>query len=299
MNLNHLRVFAAVCEAKSFTGAAQRLGVDKAQVSRTVSALESAMGTTLLLRSTRALRLTPEGEALWARVVPALAELAAAMAAVPAQHELPNGEVVLTTTPDLGRTILAQHMPALRLRHPGVRLQVRLGHEPVDLLREGVDLALRVGRPPSSSLVARKLRELEAGFYASPRYLERRGAPRGLEALAGHECLWPPPKRGRKAFHLRHAPTATPAVTSEDFGFLAAVAGAGGGIAVLPAHLAERDVRLGGLVRVLPEVRLAGAPLYLLSRPPRTLPGRVAAVRGFLLEALASLPRPPPRTGGT
>jgi DNA-binding transcriptional LysR family regulator len=155
-------------------------------------------------------------------------------------------------------------------------------------MRQGVDLALRVGRPGGGSLVARRLGELEAAFFAAPAYLQRRGTPQKLEQLSAHDGLWPAPPKGQRSFAPGEQQPAA-AIECADFGLLAEVAKAGGGIALLPTFLAAREVASGALVRVLPAVALGGAPLYLVSRPLRPLPARVAALRGYLLEALPRL----------
>ncbi len=284
MSLDALRVFQAVARAQSFTKAAARLGQDKSQVSRIVRALERELKVVLLARTTRSVRVTAEGLALLERVEPLLKGLEQALAQAPDRSEAPSGEVVVTCTPDLGRALLAPMLVGFRLRFPSVRVRVVLASELVDLLSDGVDVALRVGRPGGEALIARKLSELSAGFFAAPAYLERRGTPTRLDQLARHEGLWPTPTKGQKSF--APGPIASQsAVACADFGLLAEVARAGGGVALLPTFLAARDVSTGALVRVLPEVALAGAPLYLVSRPERPLPPRVAALRGFLLEA--------------
>lgn len=287
VNLNHVAVFRVVAEAGSFKRAAERLGMDRAQVSRTIQSLEATIGTPLIARTTRRMHLTREGQALLRSVGPALGEIEAALSAIPDEHESIEGEVVLTTTPDLGRTLLAAELVALRLRHPGLRLTVRMGHTIEDLGAARIDLALRVGRSAPSSLVARRLLEVEAGFFASAAYLERRGVPSVLEDLSQHDLLRPPLQRGRRAFALpRRRGSASPAaLESEDFSFLAAICVAGGGVAILPTHVAEHTPP-GALVRVLPKHRLRGAPLYLISRPPRQLSARARAVRDHLLASL-------------
>jgi DNA-binding transcriptional LysR family regulator len=194
--------------------------------------------------------------------------------------------VVITTTPDLGRALLAPSLVGFRVRYPAVKVRILLANELVDLLGAKVDLALRVGKPGGEALVARKVGELAAGFYASNAYLERRGTPRTVEQLGEHERLWPTPPRGGRSF----APgpiSVEPSIECQDFGLLAELARLGGGIALLPTFFAERDVLRGGLVRVLPEFTLGGAPLYLVSRAVRGLPPRVTALRAHLLEALA------------
>jgi DNA-binding transcriptional LysR family regulator len=283
VNFEWLEVLRAVAEMKSFSRAAQRLGRDKSLVSRAIRALEAQLGTQLLVRTTRSVRPTPEGEALLSRVAPALQELHDAVSSVPDRAHLPSGEVVITTTPDLGQAYLARALVGFRQRHPAVRVRVVLSQGLLDLMADEVDLALRVGRPGGENLVARKLGELSAGFYASPTYLERRGTPQRLEQLGAHEGLWPIPLRGQQAFSPGARPV-PPVVSCSDFSLLAEVARAGGGVALLPTYLAARHVAMGALVRVLPGVSLGGAPLFLVSRPARPVPPRVAALRSYLLE---------------
>lgn len=284
ISLDALKVFQVVAQMQSFTRAAERLGQDKSQVSRVVRELEGHLKTVLLARTTRSVRLTPEGETLLHRVAPLLVGLEAAVAAVPDRVEIPSGEVVITTTADLGRAVLAGALVSFRARFPSVRVKVLLANELVDLMGEGVDLALRVGRPGGEALVARKVGELVAGFYASPGYLERRGTPSRMDQLHEHEGLWPSPPRQQRSFAPGPVERAA-SVQCADFGLLAELARAGGGIALLPTFVAQRDLTTRTLVRVLPEVSLGGAPVYLVSRPMRPLPPRVAALRSHLLEA--------------
>lgn len=285
MGLDALKVFQVVAQAQSFTRAAQQLGQDKSQVSRTVRALEASLKTALLVRTTRSVRTTSEGEALLHRITPLLVGLEQAARAVPDLAQAPSGEVVVTATADLGRALLAPALVAFRARYPEVRVKVLLGEALLDLMGQGVDLALRVGRPGGQAVVARKLGELDAGFFASPGYLQRRGALERPEQLASHERLWPTPPKGQRAFAPGQPPQA-PSVECADFGLLAELARGGGGVALLPTFLAARDVASGALVRVLPGLTLGGAPLYLVSRPLKPLPARVAALRAFLLEGL-------------
>lgn len=292
VDLNRLRVFVEVARAQGFTRAAGRLGLDKARVSRVVAALEQELGVALLARSTRSVRLTAEGAALLQRVEPALGELVAAVRPMGAAR--PAGLVTITATPEVARALLAPALAAFRLRHPEVRVKLVAVEAVADLLREGIDLALRVGRPGAGGLIARRLCDLEAGFFAAPSYLERRGVPQSPADLAAHDGLWPAPRRGQQAFQLGATgagagpapPTA--AISCGDFDVLAALARAGAGIAVLPTLVAADDLASGRLVRVLPRLALGAARLYLVSRPERPAPARVAALRAFLLEALRS-----------
>lgn len=287
MPLEEIRSFCALGEYGSFTRAAKALGVDKSKVSRDVSALESALGTLLAVRTTRSARLTPEGQALFERSTPALGTLVEALALVGERRTAPAGEIVLTTTPELARVVLAPLLVGFRARYPRIQLRLLLGSALVDLTRERADLALRVGRPGASSGVARKVAELRSGFFAAPSYLERRGTPTRPEHLERHDGLWPSPPRGQKSFAFGGR-VSKPVIECGDFEMLRRLALAGAGVALLPEFLAERDVGRGALVRVLETLALGGAPLFLVSQAPRKLPARVALLREFLL---AELPR--------
>jgi DNA-binding transcriptional LysR family regulator len=283
IDLNRLFVFQRVAERLSFARAARELGLDRTRVSRVIGALEQELGAALFVRTTRTMRLTPEGEALARQITAPLAALETAMAATPAQRAIPSGELTLTATTDVGRTLVAPLLPRFRARYPAIRLRLLLSDELLGLTR-GVDLALRLGRAGGQSVVARRLRRLDAGFFAAPGYLERRGAPMKLEELAAHEGLWPV-VRGQRSFATARRPPA-PAVGCADFGTLAELACAGGGVALLPIFVAARHLARGELVRVLPATTLASAPLYLVSAPPAQLPARVVALRDFLLHEL-------------
>ncbi len=288
IRVDDLQSFVAVAQTNSFTKAAKRLCIDKSKVSRDVRAVEVLLRVPLIVRSTKAVRLTPEGEELFRRLAPLLAEIEAAIHSIPDRASAPSGEVTITTTPDLGRDLMAPVLVRFRARFPAVRVRVILTNELMDLFRDGVDLALRVGRPDGDDYVAKKLAELEAGFYAAPAYLKRTGPIDRLEHLLDHEGLWPTPPKGQTSFATLGS-SRPPAVACTDFLLLAEMARSGGGVALLPTFLAARDEVAGALVRVLPAVTLRQAPLYLVSHQTRAVAPRVAALRSFLLEAIPAL----------
>lgn len=286
-SLDGLMAFQAVAQHRSFTKAAAQLGVDKSRVSRVVRGLEQSLRQGLVVRSTRTVTLTPEGEALFTRVSPLLAGLTDALSAAPDRPAVPSGEVTLTTTPDLGRAVVAPVLASFRQRFPAVTVRVVLSHDVVDLMGRGVDLALRAGHPGSGSFLARKVGVLEAGFFASPSYLERRGTPVDVESLQQHDGLWPDVPRGQRSFAPGMAPP-KPSVQCSDFTFLAELARLGAGIAVLPTFVARPFVATGTLTRVMPALSLSKAPLFLVSRPVKPAPPRIRALSEWLVQHLAS-----------
>lgn len=285
--IEELRSFCVLAEHGSFTLAARVLGVDKSKVSRDVAVLEGALGTLLAVRTTRSFRLTPEGQTLYERAAPAFGALGAALDFVSEGRALPSGEITLTTTPELAREVLARVLVRFRARYPGIQLRLILHNALVDLAKDHVDLALRVGRPGTGAGTARKLAELRSGFFGAPSYLGRRGVPARIEALSDHEGLWPSPARGQKSFSF-DGRVPKPAFECSDFEMLRQLGLAGAGIALLPEFLARRDVESGALVRVLEAVTLGAGPLFLVSQAPRKLSARVTLLREFLLRELPS-----------
>lgn len=284
--LDALPVFLAVARLRSFSAAATQLNLDRSRVSRIIASLEERLGAALFTRTTRHVRLTPEGLELQGRVAPAMVALTEAFARLDHLADHAVGTVSLTTSPDLARYLVAPHLPSFRQAHPQIRVVLHTSDALLDLTTDNVDLALRLGRPGPLSGVARRLTTLSAAFFASPTYLERRGFPRSLAELSHHETLWPDPPRKTAAFGAESTSSVAPASVSADFGTLAAIARAGGGLALLPTFLAQDDLANGRLVRVL-DAPGPPTPLYLVSRPERPQPPRVRALQRHLIAALS------------
>lgn len=190
--LHLLRAFTCVVDHHSFARAAQELRMTPSSVSRLVKALEQELGTQLLNRSTRAMSLTAAGQALHAECGSAFAQLRGAYEAAgrqSAQHGQPRGLLRLSVPVSFGRTHVLPHLADFLRLHPGIELDLLMTDRYVDLVAEGVTLAIRIGRLDDSSLVARKLMDNRRLLVAAPAYLERHGAPAAVAELAQHACL--------------------------------------------------------------------------------------------------------------
>lgn len=195
----------------------------------------------------------------------------------------------MTAPTDIGVTFLPEAIAAFRLRHPAVTIDARLTPRRVDLVAEGFDLALRVSVKPlaDSSLVARRLSELEMALYAAPSYLARRGSVRSPEDTASHDWVYfrsaMPPSPFPK-------PVRRSGVTGDDLLFIRHAVRAGLGIGFLPSFLTRDDVASGQLVQLLPRHTVRTGTLYLVYPKGHTVPRKVTAFRSFLLEYLATHP---------
>lgn len=185
-----MRVFRAVVDEGAFARAARRLRLSKAAVSKHVAALEEALATRLLHRTTRRLSLTTDGERYYERATALLDEIEALEREMREGSESPRGTLRVAAPLSLGLTHLSPLVPAFLAEHPSVRIELTLTDRIVDVVEEGVDVAIRAVRQlADSSLIARRLAVASRVLVAAPAYLERRAAPTSPAELADHECL--------------------------------------------------------------------------------------------------------------
>jgi len=294
IDLNRIGTFVRVVEAGSFTAAAAALGVPTSSASRAVARLEDDLGVRLLNRTTRKLSLTDEGRHFFQRMQAVMAETEEATQEAAGFAREPRGPVRLTAPLDLGVQALPAIVRRIIERYPGIVIELVLTSRRIDLVEEGIDLAIRGGLLADSSLVSRKIAATDLGIFAAPAYLQRRGRPRAFADLARHDCLTYGGRRGKIPWRLTgpdgdETVSVSGPVVCDDMLFLREMVLSGTGLALLPVQNVDGDVRAGRLVRVLPRYRVEGGGLYLLW-PSRTLvPPRVVAVRELLAEELTRL----------
>lgn len=284
--LSRDRMFAAVVEAGSFAGAAVKLGTSSGQASKLVSRLEAELGVRLLHRTTRALSPTEAGQAYYARLRHLLDEFDALDAEVRDHGGTPRGTVRLTAPLSFGTLRLAPILTGFARSHPQIALHVQLSDRLVNLVDEGFDLAVRVGRPGDSSLVARKLCEAEVVAVASPGYLDGRGAPERPEDLAQHDCIIDTNFRDPLRWGFRAGLTVPVQgrLAFSDASLCLAAAEAGLGIAYMPDFVAAEALRNGRVLRVLEGHDGGPLPVHAVTPSGRHLAAKVRA----LIDALAS-----------
>ena len=268
MDLNEISVFVKVVQAGSFTQAAAQLGIPNSTASARVSALERRLGVTLLQRTTRKLRLTEAGETYFRRAAQGLGEIVEAESEVSASQREPQGMLRVTAPVDLGASCLAGLVSAFRQKYPAVRVELVFTDRFVDLVAEGIDVAVRAGRLRDSALIARKVGLAEWIPAASPAYLKKAGTPRHPRELTGHACLQFTPL-GTEHWQLTDGKQKVTVplprdLLANEINFAKALALAGKGVALLPSYVCHGEIRSGRLVRVLPEWRARTDPVHLV-----------------------------------
>lgn len=301
--LLQMQAFVAVADAGSFVGAAEDLGLSKAAISRHVSELESRLGVRLLHRTTRRLSLTEEGQLFLRRSRELLADLAAAEGELSARGSAIQGTLRVNAPVSFGIRHLAPLWPAFQQQHPQLLLDITLADRVVDLLEEGVDLAIRIGRLADSSLISRRLAESRVRLCASPDYLRRHGHPQHPRELAQHLTIgysyWSGGSEWRFEGPEGEVAVRTQAILRSNNGeTCVAAALAGQGIALQPDFLLDEALGEGRLVELMPEYRAPAIGIHAVYPNRKHLPPKVRALVSYLAEALGGRGLSPPNTEG-
>lgn len=289
-NLLELTVFARIVSAGSLSAAARELDLSLAVVSKRLTALETRLGVRLLQRTTRRQSLTDEGQAFHARCVRILAEVQEAEAAVSRSRDAVTGVLRVTATRAFGRRRIAPLAVAFRLEHPELNVHLTLTDALVDIVEEGMDLAIRFGTLTDSSMIARSLAPNFRVLCAAPAYLARRGMPSEPAALTMHDCIVFGEQPTRE-WHFQHegesiAMRVNPAFITNDGEAAHTLALAGGGIVQKSIWDVGDDLGSGRLVRVLPGYAIPAAPLQAVYANAQHLTPKVRRFVEFCAERL-------------
>lgn len=291
-----MRMFVAVVDAGSISGAAERLEVAKSAVSRRLTDLEARLGAELLHRTTRRLGLTHSGRAFFERAQRILADLEEAEQAVSQAHGAIRGRLKVALPLSFGLLHLAGLINEFLGLHPEVEFDLDFNDRQIDLMQEGFDLAIRIARLPDSSLIARKLAPIRHALCASPDYLARHGTPARADDLASHAGLvysnlanpglWsyvrPDGQPGSVQVPVK--------LRANNGDFLCRAAIAGQGVILHPTFYLSDAIRTGELVPLLTDHAWPELNAYALYPPTRHLSRRVRAFVDFLAEKLAGEP---------
>ncbi len=291
-----MAAFVRVVDAKGFSAAAPALGLTPSAVSKLVTRLEARLGVRLLQRTTRAIHLTEEGEAFYEQARRIVGEIAALESRIADGRGTPRGVLRVTTSLALATHQLAPVLSEFLARYPLVQVALLPTDRVVDMVEEGIDVAIRIGRLPDTSFMARRIGEDKRVICAAPEYLARHGTPRRPEELLRHDCIVARERAylNRWAFRIdgeiREIEVAGRLAVDEGDAQLQ-LALQGIGIVRLTRLTVAQAVRAGRLVSLLPDFS-AEQPLPISAVYPhrRHLPPRVPAFVDFLIEKFT----PPP-----
>jgi DNA-binding transcriptional LysR family regulator len=291
-----LDVFVAAVEAGSFAGAARRLHRTRSAVGKGIARLEERLGVRLFLRDTRHSSLTEQGQLFYEHALRASAELLSAIAALDRSRDEPRGRVRVTMPVAIGRRCVAPLLMALGREHPALELDLSFTDRVVDVIHEGVDLALRVGPlRDSSDLVARRLGDHRMLVCGAPAYLHAVGRPDGPGALTSHRCLTYGRNGRHKPWQFHDAQgrvievAVTPRWRFDDLEAIRDAALAGDGLARLPNWLVADDLRSGALQVVFDEPRPLSYEMHAVWPRMHALPLKTRVVVDTLVAQLPPL----------
>jgi DNA-binding transcriptional LysR family regulator len=296
--LADIAIFAAVIREGSFTRAAEKLELSTSQVSKCVNRLERNLGARLLHRTTRRLRLTEAGSALYENSSTALAAIEDAKLAVSKLQGAPRGKLKISTSTAFGTMQLPRVIRDLSAQYPELEVELVLEDRHVDLVKEGIDVAIRItGEAPDSGLVYRKLAPNRQVICASPDYIGRRGLPRTPDDLANHNCIAHSARTTPRTWHLTGPDggqisvpiNGRPTINSALAVRQAALEGLG--IIELNSYLVGEDIAAGRLARLLPQYQPKDLNFYAVYAERRFLAPKI---RVFVDAMLARMSPEPP-----
>lgn len=280
MNLDGIDVFVKVVQSGSFTQAAKLLNMPITTVSGKVASLEKRLGITLLNRTTRKLHLTENGEAFFKRCVAAMAEIQAGENELSTSKSELEGLLKITSSLDVGQILLPPLMRSFLKEHPKLQIELSLTNRIVDLVGEGVDLAIRIGKLKDSTLIARKFIDAQGCLWASPSYIKKFGQPQQPKQLKEHKFVNfsrvdSKIKLTKNNVVIEVEPIGQ--IKVDDMSTLKTFVLGGDGIGLIPDFLCEEEEASGKLVRIMPTWTSGMISLSFVYPPQRFVSPKVRA----------------------
>lgn len=290
-----MKVYCSVVENDSLADAARKMNVSPSVVSKHLSALEDHLGVRLLNRTTRRISITEEGTAYYERCKQIITDVAEAEIEVSSAHTAPRGLLKITAPVTFAHRHLTPHLPKFLDMFPEVEVQVQVNDRVVDLVDEGIDLAIRISQLKDSSLIARRLAPNRRYIAATPEYLERNGTPKSVDDLKDHRLITWPPGNPLNDWHFlidgvdRIIKVKGAIAVNEGDAILTTLL-AGGGLGMTQEFLAGPFVKEKKLVPLLEEIVREDNPIYAVYPSSRHLSPKVRAFVDFLVKTYGPKP---------
>lgn len=278
ISLDDMRLFVAVVQAGSLSHAQELTTIPVSKLSRRLTRLEQALGTKLIHRGKKGVTLNEVGERFFMQAQMMLQQAQFAVESVQESLQRPKGLLRISVTSDIFRSLIQPHLAEFLNLYPDVNLELNISHKKVNMIQDGIDLAVRVGTVDNDNVVAKAWKTIHFGLFASPVYLEKYGLPENPSDLYRHQIIsqmytlpW------RFEFEQRSVEiTPVSRVSCNDFGLVECQIRQGNGLGILPITQPNEHE---DLIRLLPEWQLASVPISLIYYKNR---GAVPTIRGFI-----------------
>lgn len=292
MDFNETAVFVKVVQAGGFSAAARQLGLPTSTISTRVSRLEARLGTTLLQRTTRRLSLTEAGTVYYQHASLGLGYMLEAEAAIDEARQQPQGKLKITAPADLGDSLLASLLEHTQHAFPALELELILTDRYIDLVADGVDVAIRTGELRDSSLIAKSLGTIHWALFANPNYLKQATSLESPQDLHLHRCVQFTPL-GRDAWNLSSDQNTLSIpmqgrTMANNIGVVKSMTESEQGVALLPTFICKQSMATAKLIRVLPEWQGKADPVHLVYPKQRFMPPKLRAFIDLAQEKLRS-----------
>ncbi len=294
-HLETIRSFARVVQNGSFSAVAKELNTSQSTISKRIAALESRLGSQLLTRTSRKLTLTQAGSAFYERCEAILNDLDEAESLASSLQAGPKGVLRVSVPTVFGRLHVAPEVPRFLAEAPDIELDLQLNDRVVDLVGEGVDMAIRISDLADSAMVARRLGQSPRVLAATKKYIEKHGAPQDPRDLKTHSCLVYTLLATQNIWHFEadgkeHSIQVAGRFRSNNSEIVLSVALADAGIAAMPLWLVQPYIDSGDLVTVLDDFRPISIPIYALYPQQRFIPYKVRVFTEYLRTAFLKNP---------
>ncbi|MGZ3696354.1 MAG: LysR substrate-binding domain-containing protein [Bdellovibrionota bacterium] len=292
IDLNRLSLFREVVASGSFSRAAARLHMPKSRVSRHIASLEQALGVQLIYRTTRQFKLTQAGTELFQKAGPLLGELRATLDNVSCQNKEIGGLIKITVPEDIGNELMGKICHDFMTLYPRVEFGLFASNQNVDLVKDAIDLAVRIGPVRDSSMIRKKIGNVGTILVASPDFVTRHGPIHKIEQLEGvpHLAFSVPGERKHSLRLSNGKDTKTVRVEASfscnNFFALRNMALLGAGFAHMPAFLVRDSLASGALVHLVKDWMVASVPIQILMPQQKEVPPRIRVFIDFLADAL-------------
>lgn len=287
--LHSMTIFVAVVKEESFTAAAEKIGLSRARVSKSVMQLETHLGARLLNRTTRRLSLTETGRIYFERCCSILSDIEEIEGIASEQTSTAHGQLTISAPTSFGILHLKEAIPQYIKRYPQVKISLSLSDRFIDVVAEGFDVVLRIAELEDSSLIARKIAPCKRVFCASPDYLRKNNVPETPQDLSTHQCLiyLNNMKPDSWIFHGRDSIETIKVsgpICSDNGDILKAAAISGLGICLLPTFIVGSDIHEGKLQQILPDYCPPEISVYAVFPSRRYLSAKVRTFVDFMTE---------------